>query len=187
MEEKLIAVGNTGPIISILQCKRIDLLQRHFSIIHISSFELEEFKNHYALPIIKDLISSGLIIVHDLSKEEKIEAKKIAEAITSSSGAKVKDPAIHLGEAEAMILMKRKELKADVLLIDELAAREIAEDIGFSIIGFLGILIKSYEEGILSLKEVRNSIRICQQQGTRYSEELIENIFGELQDRRNQS
>jgi predicted nucleic acid-binding protein len=187
LEERLIAVGNTGPIISIFQCRRIDLLQRYFSLIHIPSFELEEFKRHHALPIVKDLINSGLIIVHDLSKEEKIEAKKVAEAIALSPLTKIKDPKVHLGEGEAMVLMKREELKADVLLVDELAVRKIAEDMGFSIIGFLGILIKSYEEGILNLEEVRDLIRLCQQQGSRYSEELIESIFKELQDRRCES
>ena len=180
IEEKLIAVANTGPLVSIFQCKRVDLLQRYFSLIHISSFELKELKKHRVLPMVEDLITSGLVVVHKLDKEEGIKAKEIAKIVASSQWTKSKNFKDHLGEAEAIVLMKREDWEVDVLLVDELAARKVAEKMGLSIMGFPGILVKSYQDGILALDEIKGLIEICKQQGTWYSQKLIEDILKKL-------
>ncbi len=50
------------------------------------------------------------------------------------------------GEAEAIALAE--ELRAEVVLIDELAGREVARRSGFTVVGTLGILLEAKQRGV---------------------------------------
>lgn len=154
-ETKSIGIANTGPIVSALQCGRIDLLQRYFTVLHIPSTELEEYSRHQASPFVEALIALGFIVVHELNASEKEKARQIAEEIAESSLAQVKDSSYHYPEAEAMVMMDRLELRAEVLLVDELAVREVSEKHGVPYVGFAGVLIQACDEGALELEEVQ--------------------------------
>ncbi|MBM3236556.1 hypothetical protein FJZ31_09690 [Candidatus Poribacteria bacterium] len=62
---------------------------------------------------------------------------------------KQKEPAHHLPEAEAIILASRPELRVHEILLDELAAREVARELKLKISGFAGVLAKAGLEGLL--------------------------------------
>ncbi len=172
--EKLIAVSNTGPLLSAFQCGRTDLLKRYLAVIHIPSSELEEFERHNAGEEIRSLIEEGLVVLHPLSSEEQKRANVLAKRIAASTQAKVKDFEHHLQEAEAMVLMERSELGCEVLLVEEKAAREIARELGLEITGFVGVAARAASEGIVNAQEVRCLLETCRDQGTRYSDALIE-------------
>jgi len=72
--------------------------------------------------------------------------------------------------------MQRRELDCQWILLDEKAAREVAEEIGLNIIGFPGVLGRAGLDGLLSKDEIRCLLTLCQQQGTRYSNVLIEHV-----------
>ena len=72
---------------------------------------------------------------------EKSEASHIAIEIANSLLAKDKEPVSHIAEAEAIVLIRRLLPIANYILLDELAAREIAERRGLPITGFAGILL----------------------------------------------
>jgi predicted nucleic acid-binding protein len=55
------------------------------------------------------------------------------------------------GEAEAIALAE--ELRADVVLIDELAGRNVARQCGFAVLGTLGVLLRAKQERLCT--EVR--------------------------------
>lgn len=76
-----------------------------------------------------------------------------------------------------MVLMEREDIDSDVILLDEKAAREIAEELGLPVVGFVAILGKACLEGLLSAEEVRALLKICQTAGTRYSDALIEEVY----------
>ncbi|MFH0982370.1 MAG: DUF3368 domain-containing protein [Planctomycetota bacterium] len=57
----------------------------------------------------------------------------------------------HAGEREAICLAL--EIKADVLLVDDLKARATAERLGLKVAGTLGVLELAAEKGIIDLKE----------------------------------
>ncbi len=51
------------------------------------------------------------------------------------------------GESEALVLAR--ELKVDQVLIDELAGREVARQMGLGLIGTLGVLLKAKKAGLI--------------------------------------
>lgn len=52
------------------------------------------------------------------------------------------------GEAEALALAI--ELKADAILLDESAARAVANELGMQVIGTLGLLLRAKQEGLVN-------------------------------------
>jgi hypothetical protein len=52
-----------------------------------------------------------------------------------------------LDKGEAAAISLAKELKADILLVDELKARNIAKKEGFKVIGILGVLLLAKSKG----------------------------------------
>ena len=172
--EKLTAMSNTGPLLSAFQCGRTDLLKRYLAVIHIPSSELEEFERHNAGEEIRSLVEEGFVVLHHLSSEEQKRADVLAQRIATSNQARVKEFEHHLPEAEAMVLMERPELGCEVLLVEEKAAREIARELGLEITGFVGVIARAASEGIVNAQEVRYLLETCREQGTRYSDALIE-------------
>jgi predicted nucleic acid-binding protein len=49
-------VSNTGPLISALQCGRMDILRQFYDLIHIPASELPEYEKHGAGQEIQALI-----------------------------------------------------------------------------------------------------------------------------------
>jgi predicted nucleic acid-binding protein len=103
-----------------------------------------------------------------------------APAIANSPLSKNKDAAHHYSEAEAIALMNRPELSAQEILLDELAARQIAHARGIHVVGFAGILIRACQQRLLVADDVRDALMLCQQQGTHYSDRFITEIYQRL-------
>lgn len=165
-----VVISNTGPMISALQCDRMPILRQFYDVIHIPASELPEYEKHGAGQEIQALIESGFIVVHDdLTASEKEAAQAIAEEISTSPVSRDKEPSHDYPEAEAM-----------ELLIDELAAREVAQRQGIAMVGFPGILIRACKQGLMTPEEVRDALQECQRQGTHYSIQFIEEIYDRL-------
>jgi len=122
------------------------------------------------------LIDVGIIHVHQMTEQENKQAEEFACQIAKSPLARIKDAAHHLAEAEAMVLFQRAELEAETLLVDELAAREIASSKAIPIIGFPGILRTACLDGIIDVAQMRSILLECQRKGTRYSNTFIEQL-----------
>jgi len=86
-------------------------------------------------------------------------------------------PDNHVGEAQAMVLAARPEFANDVLLLDELAARAVAEEFGLTLSGFAGVLLVAVQEGWLTADELKKRLETCRRQGTHYSEAFIEQVY----------
>lgn len=175
---KIIAISNTGPLISAFQCKAIHLLTHYFSKLYITHSEWDELKKHgWSKDINKWIQEEWINVIKDLQPMEIQLAMKTASKIASfSSGLKNKWQD-HLPEAEAMAIMRsRIEYKIDILLLDEKAARQIARQMGLRITGFPGILARAGMDGIMSGEEIRKLLKSCQRQGTHYSDELIDTV-----------
>lgn len=176
--DKIVAVSNTGPLISAFQCRRTDLLKRYFSVIYITASELTEFDKHGWGDDIRNLISEVFVIVFKgLTNGERERAEQVAKRIAAHPASGDLDWHNHIPEAEAMVLMQqRTHLMIEQILLDEKAARKVAQELGLCITGFPGILGRAGQDGILTKDEIQGLLKICQQQGTHYSDKLIQTV-----------
>jgi len=172
---KIIAVSNTGPLISAFQCGKMDLLKRYFSIIYITPSELSELDKHGWADDIRELIDEGFVIVITITELEKENAEQVAKCIAAERTS-AEDFQEHLPEAEAIVLAQRSELMVAQILLDEKAARTVAKGLGLSITGFPGVVGRTGLDGVLTKDEIRQLLKTCQQHGTHYSNELIETV-----------
>ena len=114
--------------------------------------ELEILKNSYVEIIIPRAVFEEVTRKNDLAKEKILNSEwiKILE-VQDKSDRKIYQAKLHDGEVEVMMLAK--EISADLLIIDDNAAKKTAKFLGFKVTGTLGILIKAKAEKIIS--EVR--------------------------------
>jgi predicted nucleic acid-binding protein len=175
---KIVAASNTGPLISAFQCGRTDLLKRYFSVIYVTASELSEFEKHGWTDEIRRLINDDLVIeVEPLTERDKEEAERIAKRIAADPASGDPDWRNHLPEAEAMALMQqRTHLMIEQILLDEKAARNVAQELGLRLTGFPGVLGRAGLDRLVTQDEIRQLLKTCQQQGTHYSDQLIETV-----------
>jgi predicted nucleic acid-binding protein len=175
--DKIIAACNTGPLISAFQCDRVDLLKRYFSILYIAPSQSREFESHGASELVSRLIKEGFIVTAaELTREEKAYAEELAHRIAASLFSGDPDYRNHLPEAEMMIVARKPELGCVRVLLDEKAAREVAEEEGLKITGFPGVVGRAGLDGLLTKDDIHRLLNTCRKQGTHYSSELIEHV-----------
>lgn len=175
-QQRIAVVSNTGPLISAFQCGQTDVVKRYINHVYIPESALDEFKKHGFGDRIRAEQKAGWITSVPLESNEVTEASRLAERIAASPLTNDKVPQNHLPEAEAMVLMRRPQLEVKRLLIEELAARQIAKEEGIDITGFIGILLLACGEKDLTPDEMRQSLETCRQQGTHYSQTLIDDV-----------
>ena len=170
-------ISNTGPMLSAFQSKQIKLLRLLYDRIYVPDSTLPEYERHGAGTLIKELIDSGFVVVCSLSEPEKETARRLSKEIANHPLTKDKNPLNHYPEAEAMVLMMRGTFSATEILLDELAAREVAQKYGMRMVGFPGILTRACQIGVITPEEVKNILIECQRKGTHYSNRLIEIVY----------
>ncbi len=160
-------------------------MSRYIENVFVPPSTLDEFEKHGFGYQIQELRSQGWVTVMPLMRDEETQAMQLAERVAASPLTRDKVPDNHRAEAEAMVLMKRSDLGATRLLVEELAARQIAKEEGIEITGFIGMLLLACEERVLTPNEMRDLLETCRQQGTHYSQTLIDDVCkmcAELQD-----
>ncbi len=174
----LVAISNTGPLVSAFQCGRCDLLRRYFSVVYITATEQTEIENHGWAGELQAEIDNGFVeVLEELSEPERMEAAAVARQIAADPTSHDPDWRHRVPEAEAIVLMhQRPELMIDQILLDEKAARSVAKTLGLSLTGFPGIVGRAGQDGLLTSDEIRQVLGSCQRQGTRYSQALIETV-----------
>jgi predicted nucleic acid-binding protein len=127
----MIVVSDTSAISALIQVGRDALLQELFSTVIIPrAVQGELLRCHQDLPSFLEVV--------DVNRPDFV-----VELCSK----------IDLGEAEAIILAH--ELSADVLLIDDWAAREIAIARGLPVTGLIGVLAEAKRNKLISsLREV---------------------------------
>ncbi len=92
------------------------------------------------------------------------------ETITNIEDRKMYKAKLHAGEVDVMILAQA-DPKADLVIIDDNAAKKTAKYLGLTVTGTLGVLIKAKQSGIIS--SVKNAITKIQSNGFYINENII--------------
>ena len=80
------------------------------------------------------------------------------------------------GESEAIIVVADKT-KADLLLMDEIAGRRIAQNMKIPITGSACILVRAFQTGLISKEEADNAFDMIRKSRRHISERLIQNAL----------
>ncbi|KKC28489.1 DUF3368 domain-containing protein [Caldanaerobacter subterraneus] len=123
-------VANSTPLIILSNIDKIEILKKLYGTIYIPSGVFEEVN------------FTGNFKSYDFIKVANIKNKEAKQFSPVS---------LHKGEIEVMILAK--EINADLCIIDDYLARKHAKNLGLTVTGTLGVLIKAKEKKIL--KEVK--------------------------------
>jgi predicted nucleic acid-binding protein len=171
----VIAISDTGPLISAFQSESIGLLEGLFEHVHITESCADELIQHSWEAAMEQ--AQGFITVEILTSEECERATLYAHQIAAYQLSEGARPADHAGEAEAMVLAQRDLWSGATFLADERAARAVASAMGLNVIGFAGVLVLAADKGLITPDDVRQRLQYCRQQGTHYSTALIERAY----------
>ena len=146
-------VVNSTPLIALCKINRLDLLRELYGEITIPE-----------------------AVFHEVTLKNDAVKKKIMEngawihiqAISDDSDKRMYKAKLHDGEVEVMILAQ--ELKADLVLIDDNAARKTAIYLGIPLSGTVGVLLRAKERGLIP--KVMPVVESMEQNGIYYGSKL---------------
>ncbi len=126
------------------------------------------------LYVLRELYGN-ILVTEEVSQEfdKELEDWVLIQKIHDEKYFKVINAFIDKGEASAIVLAL--ETDNSILIIDDLKGRKIAKNLGLSITGTLGVLLKAKQQGLISsLKEVLDAFK---DQGFRISSGLEREIL----------
>lgn len=158
----MIVVSDTSPLCYLLLVNLVELLPQLYGRVIIPESVCTELLNSDAPETVKRWMAHP---------PDWLKIQAVKEEIDSA----LDD--LDLGEREAIALAE--QLKADLLKLDDRAARQLALERNLSIIGVLGILGAAAKRGLISFPE---TIAQLQQTTFRASPQLIQRLLKEFQD-----
>ena len=158
----MIIVTNSTPIIAFSRINQMELLQAIIEKLLIPP-EVANELSEYGKAKRKSL---------DLNQYKWIKVQEVQDR----SKVELLLPSLDRGEAEVIELAI--ESKADLILIDELTGRKVAESFDLNVIGSAGILIKAKEIG--KIQAVKPYIDEMIDKGIRYSERFYKSLLHQI-------
>lgn len=156
----MIVISDTTTITNLIHVNKLELLKKLYEEIIIPT---EVYNELLKLPNQKTILMN-----QDWIKKENITDINLYEKLAEN---------LDKGEAEAITIAIEK--KSDLLIIDELAGRNIAKSYGLKIIGLLGVLIESKQkELILELKPILDNL--IDNYGFRIHPNLYKKVISEV-------
>ena len=147
----MIVVSDTTPLISLLKIERLDLLEKLFGNVLIPQAVYEELTVDERFKLeAEQLKQKEFITVQPVKNPDSVSILKRATGLDQ-------------GESEAIVLTD--EAKAELLLMDEAKGRAVSNEMGFRIMGTIGVLMAAYEEHELTSDEVKECIAGLQRAG----------------------
>lgn len=162
----MIVVSDTTPLITLLKVQHLDLLEKYFGEVQIP------------IAVFNELICDSRFM-DEAEQIRNCPFIKVAEAVNNKSVDLLRRATgLDLGESEAIILTD--ELHADLLLMDEARGRDVAEQMGLRIMGTIGLLMASYQSGIISADDIKKSIEIIRSSGRHIGEKYLRMLLDKI-------
>ena len=159
----MIVIADTTPIISLLKIKRLDILHHLFGEVIIPQAVYKE-------------LTSNAEHIEEAFAIQNADYLKISEPLpTDLVRLFRKSTGLDLGESEALIMSEQNN--ADILLMDEMKGRKIAKLMNINIMGTIGVLIKSYQMGLMNQNDMEKAIQIFKSSGRFISDNVYAKIY----------
>jgi len=154
----LTVVVNSTPIIALARIGRLHILQDMFTTIIIPGAVFHEVTaDSKKRPGSREAIKSPWIKTVNITPSDLLDFLSVS---------------VDAGEAEAIVLAR--EAKADLLIIDDKEGRKIAESVGVSIAGTVGVFLRYYKGQPAAFKKALDELL---KQGFRLKKEEYERIL----------
>ena len=156
-------VSDTTPIISLIKINRLDLLEKLFQEVLIPDAVYHELTTNQTFSSeAKEVKKAAFLKVSPVQNKQSIQ---ILQAVSGLDD----------GESEAIVLAGEKQ--SDVLIIDERRGRKVAQQLGITITGTVGVLVQANNEGMLSKADAKICLDFLKQSNIRLSENLIQDAL----------
>lgn len=156
----MIVVSDTTPLVTLMKADRLGILHSLFGEVLIPEAVFSELTANETFKEEADLIrKSSYITVVKVQDESKVSFLQRATGLD-------------LGESEAIIYAD--EAKADLLLMDEMAGRRVAQNMKLPITGSTGVLIRAYQAGVITAVEADDAFEKLRGSNRHISEKLIQ-------------
>ena len=159
----MIVVSDTTPILSLLKAGRLELLKNLYHTVVIPKAVYNELTGNMDYRDEREEIEQCAFLV-----VEKVYNKDSVSALRNITG-------LDYGESEALVLYMEK--KADLLLIDEHKGRGVAKKMSVEHVGTMGVLMLAFDEGLMSPREVRETLGIMLTCDIRLSRKLCNKVL----------
>ena len=158
----MIVVSDTTPLISLMKVGRLSLVQSLFGKVLIPGAVFDELvSNPRFLDEERQIACADYIVRVDIQEHSYVDLLRRASGLDA-------------GESEAIWLCDTQ--KADILLMDEVKGRQVAKQMGLTVMGTIGMLMAAYESGFLSNIEVEDCITALKQNGRHISDALYQQL-----------
>lgn len=149
-------IVNSTPVIGLANIGKLDVLRQMYGTITIPQAVFDEIKS----PSVQRQVNANrdwirVEQINDASQKQMYRAK------------------LHAGEVEVMILAQEK--KADLVILDDNAAKKTAKFLGLRVIGTLGILVLAKKRGYI--KEVSPVLDALKRDGFFISDDLCDLVL----------
>ncbi len=138
----MIVVSNTSPICYLVLIDEIDLLPQLYGQVIIPEAVRDELRASGSPAVLQNWIA------------HPPDWLEIQSVVTSPDETL---EALDFGEREAILLAER--LEADLIILDERAARRVAAERGLKVVGLLGILAQSAKRKLIDLPAAIERLR----------------------------
>jgi predicted nucleic acid-binding protein len=162
----VIVVSNSSPLISLAKIDAFDLLQKLYGALVIPAEVYAEVVS----------AGAGLAGAAEVSKCPWIEVREIRHPAAMDE-IRSRRLALGLGELSAMILAR--ELAADLVLLDDLGARKLAQKQGMKVQGCIAVLEACYRRGHVA--DLRQAYERMLQAGVYLDRKLLNRILTSLE------
>lgn len=170
-ESELIAIVNASPLIYLGKLGLLNILQQLFDQVITVDTVKKEVLNPTA---------SEYAILHDAFSDWLI----VSEIPKSSLLTRLSEMGLHQGEADAILLAyhTKEQKSASVIVIDDLAARDVARTLGLKVTGTIGVILRATKNGLLTKNESRTKIRfLVEETSFRMSAALYSRVVSDLE------
>jgi predicted nucleic acid-binding protein len=150
--------SNTTPFIALSSIGQLELLPQLFGAVRVVPEVAEECR------------VGGLIVVPDLAGLPWIQIVPSSSDVSSLA-------LLELDKGEKHTIHTACQHKADLVVIDEKIGRNVAEYLGLSVIGTLGVLLNAKRKGMIA--SFSHCVAEMQRNGLRYHPRLIERLKDE--------